>query len=142
MTIQCFPVTHSRTYENYCYWFYSPAALWHIINAITGGALTECLLHKYPLHQQETNQTLLQDGCSDPQLHSLVKDFRGTPPKYKLKQGLQKPNLSHILPCSSSLRGVSMAERMKWLHIVCLNYYVLNISMTKVPLDFSPINAA
>jgi len=35
-----------------------------------------------------------------------------------------------------------MAERMKWLHIVCLNYYVFNISITKVPLDFSPINAA
>lgn len=54
----------------------------------------------------------------------------------------QKANLSHILPCSSSLRGVSMAERMKWLHIVWQCYYVLNISITKVPLDFSPINAA
>lgn len=49
----------------------------------------------------------------------------------------RKANLSHILPCSSSLRGVSMAERMKWLHIVWQSYYVLNISITKVPLDFS-----
>lgn len=35
-----------------------------------------------------------------------------------------------------------MAERMNWLHIVWPCYYVLNISITKVPLDFSPINAA
>lgn len=54
----------------------------------------------------------------------------------------RKANLSHILPCSVSLRCVSVAERMKWLHIVPQCYYVLSISITKVPLDFSPINAA
>lgn len=48
----------------------------------------------------------------------------------------------HASPLLGSPEVSSQPERMKCLPIVLPNYYVLNISMTKMPLDFSSILSA
>lgn len=56
------------------------------------------------------------------------------------------PSGSRSFPHASPLLGSpevsSQPERMKCLPIVLPNYYVLNISMTKMPLDFSSNHSA
>lgn len=47
----------------------------------------------------------------------------------------------HASPPLSPPKVSSQPERMKCLPIVLPNYYVLNISITKIPLDFSSIHS-
>lgn len=60
-----------------------------------------------------------------------------------LSRGEQRPKQRQIVPtcfpAARPSRGVNPPERMKCLPIVRPNYYVLNIYMTKMPLDFSSI---
>ncbi len=48
----------------------------------------------------------------------------------------------HATPWFGSEEVSASSRGMKCLSIVLLNYYVLNITMTKVPLDFSSIQLA
>lgn len=52
-------------------------------------------------------------------------------------------DLSHMLPCGSALKRCQQASEEWSACVLCKGgYYVLKITMTKVPLDFFPIEHA